>query len=49
MARRMSELEVQYASVLPMVFLGFIVIIFVTGGSFISPLIRGIRDLLLGI
>ena len=49
LARRMTELEVQYASVLPMVFLGFIVIIFATGGSFISPLIRGIRDLLLGI
>ncbi len=48
-ARRMTELEVQYAAVLPMVFLGFIVVIFVTGGSFISPLIRGIRDLLLGI
>ncbi len=48
-ARRMTELEVRYAAVLPMVFLGFIVIIFVTGGSFISPLIRGIRDLLLGI
>ena len=48
-ARRMTELEVQYASVLPMVFLGFIVIIFVTGGSFLSPLIIGVRDLLLGI
>ncbi len=48
-ARRMTELEIQYASVLPMVFLGFIVILFVTGGAVIGPIIYGIRDLLLGI
>ncbi len=48
-ARRMSELEIQYASVLPMVFLGFIVILFVTGGAVIGPVIYSIRDLLLGI
>ncbi len=48
-ARRMTELEIQYASVLPMVFLGFIVILFVTGGAVIGPIIYSIRDLLLGI
>lgn len=49
MARSMNELEIQYASVIPMLFLGFIVILFVTGGAFLGPLIVGIRDLLLGI
>ena len=48
-ARRMRELEVQYANVLPMVFLGFIVILFVSGGAILGPLISGIRDVLLGI
>ncbi len=48
-ARRMTELEIQYANLLPMVFLGFIVILFVTGGAIIGPIIYGIRDLLLGI
>ena len=48
-ARRMTELEIQYASVIPMVFFGFIIIIFVTGGSFIGPLITSIRNVLLGI
>lgn len=49
LARRMTELEIQYANVLPMVFFGFILLIFITGGSFIGPFIFGIRDLLLGI
>jgi len=48
-ARQLMELEIRYASVIPMLFMGLIVIIFVTGGSFLSPLIYGIRDLLLGI
>jgi Zn-dependent protease len=48
-ARQMNELEVRYASVIPMVFFGFIIIIFVTGGSFIGPLITSIRNVLLGI
>ena len=33
MARRMSELEVQYASLLPTIFLGFVIILFVSGGT----------------
>ncbi|MEX1294552.1 MAG: site-2 protease family protein [Candidatus Limnocylindrales bacterium] len=48
-ARRMSELEIQYANVIPMIFFGLIIIIFLTGGSFLGPLIFGIRDFLLGI
>jgi Zn-dependent protease len=48
-ARQMTELEIRYANVLPLVFFGFILIIFVTGGSFIGPLIVEIRNLLLGI
>jgi Zn-dependent protease len=48
MARSMNELEIQYASVNPMVFLGFIVILFVTGGAFLGPLIDGIRNVLIG-
>ena len=48
-ASRMQDLEIQYASVIPMIFLGFIVILFVTGGAVLGPLITGLRDLLLGI
>jgi Zn-dependent protease len=48
-ARRMTELEVQYASVLPMVFFGFIIILFVAGGSILLPLIDGIASLLVGV
>lgn len=49
MARSMQELEIQYANVIPLLFMGFIVILFVSGGAFLGPLITGIRDLLLGI
>ena len=49
MARRMSELEVQYASLLPTIFLGFVIILFVSGGTVLGPLINGITDLLLGL
>jgi len=48
-ANRMQELEIQYANMIPMLFMGFIVILFVTGGAFLGPLINGIRNLLLGI
>lgn len=48
-ANRMQELEIQYANMIPMLFMGFIVILFVTGGAFLGPLINGIRSLLLGI
>lgn len=48
-ARRLNELEIQYANVIPMLFFGFIILIFVSGGSFLGPLIYGLRDFLLGI
>jgi Zn-dependent protease len=48
MAQRMRELEVQYASILPMVFLGFVVILFVSGGTFLGPLINGVAGILVG-
>lgn len=48
-ARRMSELEIQYANVIPLLFFGLILVIFLTGRSGLGSLIRGIRDLLLGI
>jgi Zn-dependent protease len=49
MARRMHELEVQYASLIPTLFLGFVIILFVSGGTFLSPLINAIARLLLGL
>jgi Zn-dependent protease len=49
MARRMRELEIQYASLIPTLFLGFVVILFVSGASFLGPLVTTIRDFLLGI
>lgn len=48
LARRLTELEIQYASVIPMLFFGFIIILFVGGGSFLVPLINGIASILLG-
>jgi Zn-dependent protease len=49
MARRMQVLERQYANVLPTIFLGFVILLFVSGGTFLSPLIDGITNLLLGL
>lgn len=48
-ARRMTQLEIQYASVLPMVFFGFIVILFVAGGDVLLPIIDGVASLLVGV
>jgi Zn-dependent protease len=48
MAYRMRELEIQYASILPMLFLGFVVILFVSGGTFLGPLINGVASILVG-
>ena len=48
-ARRMTELEIQYASVLPMVFFGFIIILFVAGGDILLPIIDGIARFLVGL
>jgi len=48
-ARRMDELEIQYANVIPMLFLGFVIILFMTGGTLLGPLINGIANLLVGV
>jgi Zn-dependent protease len=48
MAYRMHEAELQYANVIPLVFFGFVIILFVSGGTFLSPLINGLASLLLG-
>ena len=48
-AYKLQELEVQYANVIPTLFFGFILILFVTGGSVIGPIITGITSLLTGI
>jgi Zn-dependent protease len=48
-AYRMRQFEIQYASVMPTIFLGFVAILFVTSGAFLGPLIDGIRSLLLGV
>ena len=47
-ARQMTELEIRYASVLPMVFFGFVIIIFLTGGSFLGAFISSVRSILVG-
>jgi Zn-dependent protease len=48
MAYRMREIEIQYANVIPMLFLGFVIILFVSGGSFLGPLVNTLTNLLLG-
>ncbi|HKZ90937.1 MAG TPA: site-2 protease family protein [Candidatus Limnocylindrales bacterium] len=47
-AYRMREVEIQYANIIPVLFLGFVVILFVSGGSLLGPIVNGIADLLLG-
>lgn len=47
-AYKMRELEIQYANVLPMIFLGFVLVLFLTGGSFLGPLINSIAGILVG-
>ena len=47
-AYRMREVEIQYANIIPLVFLGFVVILFVSGGSLLGPLVNHLAALLLG-
>ena len=47
-ARRMTELEIQYANVIPMLFFGFVLILFITGGTLLVPIIDSIARLLVG-
>ena len=49
MAYRMRELEVQYATVIPLVFFGFVIILFVSGGSILGPVLTTLTRLLLGL
>jgi len=48
LARQMTELEIRYANIIPMVFFGFIIIIFLTGGSILGSFIATIRSILVG-
>jgi Zn-dependent protease len=48
-AYRMRELELRYANVIPMIFMGVIFIMLFSGATFLGQIIRFIRDLLLGI
>jgi Zn-dependent protease len=49
MAYRMRQAELQYANVIPLVFFGFVIILFVSGGTFLSPLIDTLVNLLVGV
>jgi Zn-dependent protease len=46
LAYQLREFQVRYASIIPVVFLGFI---FLAGGVILTPLLNGITDLLLGL
>jgi Zn-dependent protease len=45
---RMRELEIQYAHIIPMLFMGFVVILFVSGGAILGSLIDTIARILVG-
>ncbi len=46
---KLRELEQRYANIIPMIFMGLSLIIFISGGGFLGGMIGGIRNLLLGI
>ena len=48
-ARQLEDLEIQYASVIPMLFFGVLIVIWVGGGGFLGSTINGIVRFLLGI
>jgi Zn-dependent protease len=48
-AYRLEELEMQYANVIPMLFFGVLIVLWVGGGGFLGTFIYGIRNLLLGL
>ena len=48
-ARQLEDLEFRYANVIPMLFFGVLLVIWVGGGGFLGTFIYGIRDFLLGI
>lgn len=46
---QLRELEQRYANIIPMLFMGLILLIFLSGSTFLGGLIGGIRNVLLGI
>jgi len=46
---QLRELEQRYANIIPMLFMGLILIIFISGAGFLGGFINSIRNLLLGI
>ena len=48
-ARQLENLEIQYASVIPMLFFGVLIVIWVGGGGFLGSTINSIVRFLLGI
>jgi Zn-dependent protease len=48
-ARRLEDLEIQYANVIPMLFFGVLIVIWVGGGGFLGTFINNIVLFLLGI
>ena len=47
-ASRMDELTAQYANLLPLVFMGFFLILILSGGAILGPVISGISGFLKG-
>ena len=48
-ARQLEDLEIRYSSVIPMLFFGVLLVIWIGGGGFLGDLVFGIVRLLLGI
>jgi Zn-dependent protease len=48
-ARSLEDLEIQYANVIPMLFFGVLLVIWIGGGGLLGSVIYGIADVLLGI
>ena len=49
LAIRLEDLEIQYANVIPMLFFGVLIVIWVGGGGILGDIIYGVVRLLLGI
>jgi Zn-dependent protease len=47
-ARRLEQLEVQYANVIPTLFLGFVFLLFFAGSRILAPIVNGIASFLVG-
>jgi len=49
LARRLEGLEIQYANVIPMLFFGVLLVLWLGGGGFLGNLVYGLARLLLGL